>query len=123
MKFSLVILFLAALAQTSTFAQNRFTENGKTFSQDGSQMVANCMAKGATMEAMLCGGYVEGIADLLSDKGVCIPPELEGKQLVDVFLKYVKNHQDKLHGPASRIVADALKDGYSCSTRNNVSQP
>ena len=50
------------------FTHKRFTEDGKTFSQDGSNIVTGCMSKIEVdvMGPMLCAGYVEGIADLLS---------------------------------------------------------
>ncbi len=109
-----LILFDISSAQTPAFTHNRFTEHGKTFSQDGSAMVVNCMAKDASMEAVFCGGDVEGVADLLSDKVVCIPPEIDEKRLVDVFLKYSAKHEDMLHGPACRIVSNALQEAYPC---------
>jgi glutamate synthase domain-containing protein 1 len=122
--FTLVLSF-PVLAQTPSFTHNRFTENGKTFSQDGTAIVADCIAKigpgeaasdSGYMQTMLCAGYIEGVADLLSDGKVCIPPTTEGKELVDVFLKYAAKHEDMLHGPASRIVASAMQSAYACTT-------
>lgn len=111
---ALLILFDVSSAQTPAFTHNRFTEHGKTFSQDGSAMAVNCLASDARFEEGLCAGYVEGVADLLSDTVVCIPPEINGKRLVDVFLKYSAKHEDMLHGPASRIVSNALQEAYPC---------
>ena len=81
-------------------------------------MVTNCMAKDKTsMESLLCDGYVEGVADLLSDGTICVPPTMQGKELVDVFVRYAAKHEDELHGPASRIIGEALKETYACSTQ------
>jgi len=115
---ALVVLLMACgvgLGQTQ-FTHNRFTENGKTFSQDGSAMVANCLTKIETsqMDPLLCAAYITGIADLLADGDICIPPEVEAKRLVDVFLKYSEKHQELLHGPASRLVEKSLKEEFPC---------
>jgi Rap1a immunity proteins len=109
--------FLLALLLAPQFTHNRFTEGGKTFSQDGVNLTTACMSKvgdGAIMAEMLCGGYVEGIADLLSEDAICVPPEAAGKQLVDVVMQYAEKHQEMLHHPASRIVSEALKAKYRC---------
>jgi hypothetical protein len=66
------------------------------------------------MDEMLCAGYVEGIADLLSEDAICVPPEIAGKQLIEITMQYAEKHQEMLHQPASRFVANALKAKYSC---------
>jgi Rap1a immunity proteins len=111
-----LLISLLSFGQNPTFTHNRFTENGRTFSQDGSAMVVNCMTKLETSqtEPMLCSGYVSGVADLLSDGTICIPPEVATQQLVKDFLRYSEKHEDLLHGPASRLVAGALKEAYPC---------
>ena len=67
------------------------------------------------MASMFCSGYVEGVADLLSEHALCVPPETAGKQLVDTVMEYAAKHQEMLHHPASRIVAEALKKKYPCA--------
>ena len=113
----LAILSTVSLAQNPKLTHNRFTEDGKTFSLDGGQIMADCMAKPeeSCMEAEICAGYIEGVADLLSDRSVCIPPEVSVKQLVKIVQKYGAKNQDTLHGPASRVVASALQEVYPCS--------
>ncbi|MFL6437685.1 MAG: Rap1a/Tai family immunity protein [Terriglobales bacterium] len=121
----LLILALTSVlmfSQTTDFTHNRFTENGKTYSQGRSAMVMACLtakseglsAADGQMSAMLCAGYIEGIADLLSETDVCIAPEVEAKQLTQVFLQYASKHQTLLHGPASPLVAAALRESYPC---------
>jgi len=92
---TLILVLALVFGQIPTFTHNRFTENGKTFSQDGSAMVANCLTKveESQMERLLCSGYILGIADLLSDGEVCITAEVEGKRLVEVFLRYSAKHE------------------------------
>jgi len=111
------VILLAWLVLSAQFTHNRFTEGGRTFSQDGTSLVTDCLSKvendpGA---AELCAGYVEGIADLLSEDKICIPPEVAGKELVDSVVQYAAKHQEELHHPASRTVAEALKAKYPCS--------
>jgi hypothetical protein len=85
--------------------------------QDRVSLTTACMSKvgeGAIMDEMLCAGYVEGIADLLSEDAICVPPEIAGKQLIEITMQYAEKHQEMLHQPASRFVANALKAKYSC---------
>ena len=65
----LSLLLLGAL-QTPTFTHNRFTENGKTFSQDGTHLIMACTFPQPSALAsqdgqiefyqnnMLCSGYI-----------------------------------------------------------------
>ena len=69
---------------------------------------------GAMADEMLCAGYIEGIADFLSEDVICVPPEVAGKQLVEVTMQYAEKHQEMLHQPASRVVTNALKAKYRC---------
>jgi hypothetical protein len=124
-----LILSVLAFSQTPTFTHNRFTENGKTFSQDGAHLIGLCLSPEPPtlapdyvqisfwQDRMLCGGYVEGVADLLSDTSVCIPPETAGKELEKVVATYAAKHEDKMHGAASRIVSSALQEAYPCLTK------
>ena len=108
---------LLILFSTPQFTHNRFTEGGKTFSQDGVNLTTACMSKAANdamIDEVLCTGYVEGIADFLSEDAICVPPEVAGKQLVEVTMQYAEKHQEILHQPASRFVANALKAKYRC---------
>ncbi len=113
----LSVVSLVSLAQNPKLTHNRFTEDGKTFSLDGGQVMADCMAKPeeSCQEAAICAGYIAGVADLLSDRSLCIPPEVSVKQLVKVVQKYGAKNENMLHGPASRVVANALQDAYPCS--------
>lgn len=80
-------------------------------------MVVNCSAKGDVFDqaTILCGGYISGVADLLSEgDAVCIPAEVDAKRLVEVFVSYSQKHDALLHGPASRLMEDALKDTFPC---------
>ncbi|HXY78350.1 MAG TPA: Rap1a/Tai family immunity protein [Candidatus Acidoferrales bacterium] len=111
------IPFLLILFSTPQFTHNRFTEHGRTYSQDGVNLTTACMSKAgddAVMDEMLCAGYVEGVADLLSEDAICVPPEVAGKELVEVTMQYAEKHQEMLHQPASRVVANALKAKYRC---------
>jgi len=109
--------FLLVLLSATQFTHNRFTEDGKTFSQDGTNLTTACISKveNDASAVMLCTGYVEGIADLLSEDRICVPPEVAGKELVDLVVRYAEKHQEMLHRPASRIVAEALKASYRCT--------
>lgn len=120
---TLILTSVLAFSQAATeFNHNRFTENGKTYSQDGNAIVSACLiarsddlsAANGQISTMLCAGYIEGIADLLSETDICIAPEVEAKQLEQAFLQYASKHQTLLHGPASPLVAAALRESYPC---------
>ena len=65
----------------------------------------------------LCAGYIEAVADLLADINVCIPPEIPEDELEKAVVAYAAKHEDKMHGPASRIVSGALHEAYPCRAR------
>jgi Rap1a immunity proteins len=114
---------VSSSAQTEaspTFTHNRFSESGKTFSQDGTNIVAHCLMKPEqdSAAAMLCAGYVEGVADLLSECSVCIPPQVSGQQLINIVLQFAARHEDMLHEPASKVVSSALRESYGCRSAN-----
>jgi hypothetical protein len=44
------------------------------------------------------------------------PASSRGKA-VDLFLKYAAKHKDQLYGPASRIIAEALKEAHLCEAK------
>ncbi len=119
MRTFLLLLLLSQTQPQTQFTHNRFTEGGKTFSQDGTSLMTDCMSKVEQDPAasMFCAGYVEGIADVLSDSAICISPEVDGKQLVNAVVRYTEKHQEALHRPASRIVVEALKEQYPCSLK------
>jgi len=111
------LVLLALLLCPAQFTHNRFTESGKTFSQDGTDLMTDCMSKieGAPFGAGLCAGYIEGIADSLSEGTICIPPEVSGRELTELVLRYAEKHEDDLHHSASRVVSEALKSKYLCA--------
>ncbi|HEX3153104.1 MAG TPA: Rap1a/Tai family immunity protein [Candidatus Angelobacter sp.] len=102
---------------SSPFTHNRFTDNGKTFSQEGTNVIADCMSNPEedAITAMLCTGYIEGIADLLSETAICISPEVSGKELKEVVMQYASKHQDILHHSASVLISAALRESFPCA--------
>jgi hypothetical protein len=69
-------------------------------------------------------GYVSGIVDsyrFLSDfnpeiRFICLPKQgISNEQAVQIIVKWLKNHPDRLHEPAKLLVLEALSGAFPCS--------
>lgn len=79
----------------------------------GNDLLARCNAGGEP--AMLCAGYVVGIADAFAaNDNFCIPASVNLRQLVDVFVRFLEQHPDERHLQGSGLVARALAKAFPC---------
>ena len=77
------------------------------------------------MDASTCNGYIIGsrvgyyLGLSAPDSGgkleFCIPEEASIRQLIEVFLKYIRDHPDKLHISAARQVYDSWAIAFPCA--------
>lgn len=58
-------------------------------------------------------GYVLGVAETTSTK-LCKPKGVTNKQICEVVTKYLKDHPEKLHLHAGRLVIDAIQTTWPC---------
>jgi hypothetical protein len=69
-------------------------------------------------------GYISAVSDSINKKKVfgypvCLPDDVELKQLVDVVKIYMNSHPNLLHYAANSLVAEALTDAFPCSQKNS----
>jgi Rap1a immunity proteins len=80
---------------------------------DGNKLFGECEAAGGFMEAT-CAGYIMGVTDALETE-VCVPNEVNVRQIVDVVKLYLHDHPEKRHFGASSLVTVALKEKFPCN--------
>ena len=59
-------------------------------------------------------GYVTGVADTSIGKDFCPSPDVTAGQLPKIAAKYLKDHPERLHLDASRLVIDSLRAAFPC---------
>ena len=78
----------------------------------------NNMTSMEIVHAAHCLGYVRGFADIfpLIKRGqiACIPESVDASQLSRVFVKFLRNYPERLHQPASLLLADCLFRAFPC---------
>jgi Rap1a immunity proteins len=68
-----------------------------------------------------CSGYLKGIIDseaYMSStvlKGRCLPEDVTYGQAEAIFLKYLRDHPEKLHLHLPGLFLDAMKEAFPCS--------
>lgn len=86
---------------------------------DGNQLWENCH-EGTNMGRGFCYGYIASVADsqkAFMAKGTyhfCTPSEATLGQLSDVVKKYLGNHPQDRHHPATFLVIQALMEAFPC---------
>ena len=91
---------------------------------DGNKLFDDCKnyASKGQSESFLsgtCAGYIAGVVDSAVDANTafCVPQGPTGvsiAQLVDVAKAYLRDHPEKRHLSAWRLVTDALKEKFPC---------
>lgn len=90
--------------------------------QNGNQLLEFCDDK-----SDFCLGYIAGTADHFAitklmlkfskqggEGGTCIPARATSLQLIDVFVKYAKNHPESRHKPAQLMITSAWREAFPC---------
>ena len=80
--------------------------------------------------AGLCQGYVRGVSDAVDalfrltaraqPEAIplfCIPKDSTNHQILDVVIKFVKEHPEKRHAPTKFLVLDSLIEAFPCSSK------
>ena len=61
-----------------------------------------------------CIGYIVAIVDMF-ENSVCWPREtVKNGQLVDVVIKWLNDHPESLHLPASHAITKAMQQAFPC---------
>jgi hypothetical protein len=94
---TLLALTVQATAQDSEYKGDYFV-NGSTM---------GTWLEGDSRVAAL--GYIQGVHDTMSVLGLlCSPDDVTADQLYKMLMKYIEDHPEKMHMPASSLVASAL---------------
>jgi hypothetical protein len=82
----------------------------------GNDLYEKCNSESGTVSHGICGGYITGIADLLNNAGkLCIPHQMVTvRQLLDIVVKYLREHPEERNISASLLVVLALHDSFPC---------
>ena len=60
-----------------------------------------------------CAGYVGGVIDT-SYALFCFPPEVTKRQIINIFIMYLRDHPEKLHLFAPSLVIKAMRAAFPC---------
>jgi hypothetical protein len=116
MKYVLTVAILL-LASTPTKAQ-------KLSPTTGNELLEWCQS-GDTWQTGRCYGYVIGVADLQTMVGKALPENrqsciAEGMtvgQIVEVAIKYLKQHPEERHFNASVLMVKAIAEAFPCQQK------
>ena len=87
---------------------------------NGNELQRICQAKNETASMDVCLGYINGVADVLSEKAevagsrACIPLGVTSSQAQAIVLRWLKEHPEDCHCNASSLVAEALEVAFPC---------
>ncbi|MGI9568767.1 MAG: Rap1a/Tai family immunity protein [Desulfobulbia bacterium] len=79
---------------------------------DGNDILYSC-----EQGHLRCIHYLAGVQDAwneLDSKKYCLPEEVKLADLKDVYIKYAKQHPERLNFPASTVVVSALNQAFPC---------
>jgi hypothetical protein len=60
----------------------------------------------------VCMGYILGVAD--TSKGVCVPPGVNVRQIVDLCVQYLEQHFATRQEFSYQLILRALHEAWSC---------
>jgi hypothetical protein len=64
-------------------------------------------------------GLIAATAKELKDYSVCLPNEFTGEQAILIVKKFMNEHPQLLHAPASQVTFLALYSAFRCSNPPN----
>jgi Rap1a immunity proteins len=80
--------------------------------------------RGEALKAGVCMGFIDGwlqlatmIKSQLSEELFCPPKGVTNRQVIDIAVKYMNDHPEKLHQPAAQILYDAVSDAFPCPAK------
>lgn len=105
----------------ATLAIGLLTSPARATFTDGNDLLTSCSAD----LYVECLGYVAGIADAmetaqscnngsLAGWQACVPIGVRKSQAKDVVIRFLREHPQDRHYPASGLVAQALQEAFPC---------
>src|SRR5260370_18600314 len=125
MKLLVTFLLILLMPSLISVAQQQPPSQGprEAFSfANGNKLLQLCES-GDPADGMWCAGYISAAASaaqsdwLIKDSSVkiCLPSSVNLKQLIDMAIKYLKDHPERRHYDAFALVV-ASWSSFACST-------
>jgi hypothetical protein len=97
-----------------------------TEAMNGHRLMQGCSSatsKKALGKTIYCYGYVRGIADGFISTGACLPPQVNTQQLVEVALRYLRDHPEKRHLGSDGVLIPAWGEAWPCAEEKPTFKP
>jgi hypothetical protein len=117
MRLTVLVLAAGLLCPASGFSQE------VTGFDSGNTLLEECTRGGGGVPSPYCSGYIHGASDAaqstvraLGKKNgpFCLPRDASGSQIVDVVIKYLRDHPEERHYFAADEVTLALVAAFPC---------
>jgi Rap1a immunity proteins len=118
-------LLIAAVAVV-TLVGNAEAATEATAAMNGHRLMQGCSSatsKKAPWKTIYCYGYVRGIADGFISTGACLPPQVNTQQLVEVALRYLRDHPEKRHLGSGGVLIPAWGEAWPCAEEKPTFKP
>lgn len=119
-----LLLFLGFLVTgSSLFAEETYTTGNQLKPACAAHTAVTPPDRGEALKAGVCIGFIDGWLQLammlkpplVSQELFCPPKGVTNQQVIDIVVKYMNDHPEKLHQPAAQILYDAISDSFPCS--------
>lgn len=90
---------------------------------DGNKLYDTCSDEDSGVKVGMCIGYILGVVDLYEGTrnsfkmSKCINANVNGGQLQDIMLKYLKRNPETRHQPGALLIRNALNETF-CPSSN-----
>jgi Rap1a immunity proteins len=101
----------------------------------GNDWLAQCQEAKSTAKPqgaypVMCLIYVRAFADALNfwagvnpaTAPVCVPDEVQSRQLLDLSLQYIKEHPADRHKPLDALITNAFFDAFPCKHASDAAR-
>ena len=89
---------------------------------DGNKLYDTCSDEDSEVKIGMCIGYILGVVDLYEGTrnsfkmSKCIKANVNGGQLQDIMLKFLKKNPETRHKPAALLIRNALNETFCPSS-------
>jgi hypothetical protein len=113
MRLTALVVAAGLLWSVSAFSQ----QQPVTTFYSGNDLYAKCTAPAHSLDTLLCGGMVGGLADaFIRDGTMCLPKGVNIGQAVDVVVAYLRAHPETRRYTMASEAAQALGHAFPCAT-------
>ncbi len=118
-----LLLFVGILVTCSPlFAEETYTSGNKLKPACAAYIAGIPPDRSEALKAGVCIGFIDGWLQLammlkpplVNEELFCPPKGVTNKQVIDIAVKYMNDHPEKLHQSASQILYDAVSDAFPC---------